>query len=107
MPGINEKIFIKTGVIYSQARNLEGEMHSYISFPVHICYMAPATYRLRPTVSVSLISPTYSAGLQYRINKHLNAGIQGWADFYSDTRMFLFPDELFYYSILGSLYLNL
>jgi len=35
----------------------------------HIGYKAPKTLKLRPSVSVGLISPSYSAGLSYNLNE--------------------------------------
>ncbi len=56
----NEKIFLKAGVLYSQPEDSEtSESLGHLYIPVHIGYLAPHTYKVRPSVSLSLLSPSY------------------------------------------------
>jgi hypothetical protein len=108
MPGMNENFYFKTGFIYSQAEKVNGEKTGYLKIPTHIEYMAPITYRIRPSVSIGLMSPSYSCGLEIRIYNRVHIGIQSWVNFYSDNEICpLLPSGLCNYSILGSFYVNL
>lgn len=105
LPRTNEKLFLKTGFMYSKLLKLNGEKIKHIQVPVHLGYMAPPTYTIRPTFSISILSPSYSAGVVAKIGNHINIGVQGWADFYYNA-MPLFPTQLMQYSLLGSLYIE-
>ena len=105
VPRTNEKVYVKTGLLYSP-REITVDQDQQLSAPLHIGYMAPKTYRLRPSISMGLISPSYSVGLSVRVGKHINLGLQGWADFHFDVVPWV-PYKLKHYSILGSLYTEL
>ncbi len=107
MPRTNEKVYFKTGFLYSQVEDNVGEKYSYIKVPIHIGYLAPNSYRIRPSFSIGLLSPSYSGGVVIKINKRINLGIQSWVNFFSNENMILIPDGLFNYSILGNLYIEL
>lgn len=106
MPRTNEKIYFKTGFLYSQPEQ-NGEKKKHIKVPVHLGYLAPNTYRVRPSVSIGLLSPSYSVGIAVRINKRINLGIQSWVNFFPNENLFLIPDKLYNYSVLGNLYIEL
>ena len=105
VPRTNEKVFVKTGFLYSP-REITVDEDRQLNIPLHIGYLAPSTYRIRPSFSVGLISPSYSAGVALRVGDHINIGIQGWANFYFDAVPWV-PQRLKYHSILGSLYIAL
>lgn len=106
MPRTNEKLYFKTGFLYSQPeQNREKKKH--IKIPTHIEYVAPNKYRIRPSISIGLLSPSYSGGIAVKINKRLNLGIQSWVNFFSNDNMFMVPDRLLNYSILGNFYIEL
>lgn len=105
LPRTNEKIYFKTGFLYSQLMQ-NGEKKSYIKVPTHIGYLAPDTYRIRPSVSIGLLSPSYSAGVALKINERINIGVQSWVNFYCDKVPWI-PSKLFNYSFLGNLYIEL
>lgn len=118
MPRVNEKLYFKTGLLYSNLEQRvsnddtfgykapETRTKKYIIPITHIAYLLPSTYRLRPSVSVAILSPTYSAGLQIKIHKKVNLGIQGWA-FFDYNNVVWVPNSLSAYSILGNLYIDL
>lgn len=106
MPRTNEKIYFKTGFLYSQPEQ-DGEKEEYIKVPVHLGYLAPNTYRVRPSVSIGLLLPSYSGGIAVRINKRINLGIQSWVNFFPNDNFFLIPNKLYNYSVLGNLYIEL
>lgn len=103
LPRANEKLFLKTGLLYSQLDKRNGEKINYINIPLHIGYMAPPTYTVRPTFSFALLAPSYSAGVVAKVSKHVNVGVLGWADFYYKTIPWV-PAQLMQYSILGNVY---
>jgi len=105
MPRTNEKIYFKTGFLYSQPEQ-DGEKKTHIKVPTHIGYLAPNTYRIRPSVSIGLLSPSYSGGVAVKINKRINLGVQSWVNFDFDKAPWI-PSQLFNYSILGNLYIEL
>ncbi len=106
IPSSNEKIFLKTGILYSLYEQYGGK-EDQIFVPIHLGYMAPSTFRIRPSFSVGLLSPSYSAGVVTHINKKINLGIQSWLNFDQTKYFFLFPDRLNNFSILGNLYIEL
>ncbi len=107
MPRTNEKIYFKTGFLYSQVEDTDGEKYGYIKIPTHIGYLAPKTYRIRPSVSIGLLSPSYSGGISVKINKRINLGVQSWVNFFPNDKVPWIPSQLFNYSILGNLYIEL
>ncbi len=106
MPRTNEKIYFKTGFLYSQVEQY-GESKNYIKIPIHIGFLAPNSYRIRPSFSIGLLSPSYSGGLVVKISNRINIGIQSWVNFFPNDNLFLIPDKLLNYSILGNLYIEL
>lgn len=105
MPRLNEKVYFKTGLMYSPVKETVHGLDYYLKIPIHIGYMAPKTYRIRPTVSMGVLSPSYSGGVNVKINDHINLGIQSWANFEFDKVPWL-PQKLDNYSILGNLYIE-
>lgn len=103
LPRANEKLFLKTGILYTKLRENDGGRTSYLKVPLHIGYMAPPTYTIRPTFSFSIYSPSYSAGVVAKVSEHVNIGVQAWGDFYS-TKIPWVPAQLMQYSILGNVY---
>jgi len=106
MPRSNEKMFLMTGILLSNVEKLNGEKYIYVNIPVHIGYMAPKAYKIRPFVSVSLFSPSYSGGFMIKLNKKLSVGVHANARF-SSGKFPLVPKELFNHSFLSSLYIDL
>jgi hypothetical protein len=105
MPRTNEKIYVKTGVLYSQPEQ-NGEKKQHMKFLTHIGYLAPNTYLIRPSLSMGLLSPSYSGGLVVKINQRMNIGIQSWVNFHFD-KVPLIPSQLHHYSILGNIYIEI
>lgn len=105
MPNTNEKLYFKTGLMFSNIETTEGN-DVYIKIPVHLGYLAPNTFKIRPFASIGLLSPSYSFGLMMNINKRINLGIQGWTNFYAD-KLPIIPSRLNNYSILGNIYIEL
>lgn len=106
MPRSNEKIYFKTGFLFSQIEDTFGNKYGYLKIPTHIGYLAPNTYRIRPSFSFGLLSPSYSGGVALKLSKHINIGIQSWVNFYFKKLLWI-PSQLFNYSLLGTLYIEL
>lgn len=102
LPRSNEKMYFKTGLLYSRPVQ-HNAYKTHIKIPLHFGYMAPSTYRVRPSASIGILSPSYSAGVSVKISKHLLIGVQGWANF-NYEKMFWIPTKLNNYSVLGSIY---
>ena len=100
VPRANEKLYFKTG-LYTQAYASEDDDKTYY-FPKlqsHIGYLAPKSYRLRPSFSVGLLSPSYTGGMLVRISKRINIGVQTMFN-YKPSNFRLVPSELDNYSVL-------
>jgi hypothetical protein len=106
LPRTNEKIYFKTGILFSQSPQLVRTRRP-IKIPTHIGYLAPKTYKIRPSFSIGLLSPSYSGGFVVRLNKGLNIGIQGWANFFANDNIFIIPDRLNNHSILCNMYIEM
>ncbi len=106
MPRTNEKIYFKTGFLYAQLEGTDGEKYDYLKIPTHIGYLAPKTFRVRPSFSIGLLSPSYSGGVAVKINERINLGIQSWVNF-NFEKVPLVPTQFLNYSILGNLYIEL
>jgi len=106
MPRTNEKLYIKIGFLYSQIEDTAGKKSPYLAVPAHFGYLAPNTFRIRPSVSIGLFSPSYSAGVLIKINKRINLGIQSWLFFDYESLPWI-PSELFNYSFLGNIYIEM
>ena len=106
MPRTNEKLYFKTGFLYCQVEDRDGEKYKYLQIPAHIGYLAPNTYRIRPSISMGIMSPSYSGGVAIRINKRINIGVQSWVNFNFDKLPWI-PSQLLNYSFLGNLYIEL
>ena len=107
LPRINEKLYFKTGFLYSQVEDTLGNKLIYTKIPTHVGYVAPNTYRIRPSFSIGLLSPSYSGGIAVKLNKRINIGIQSWVNFIPHEMLLLIPNKLYNYSILGNLYIEL
>lgn len=105
LPRTNEKIYFKTGFLYSEPEQ-NGMKKRHLKVPAHIGYFAPSSYRIRPSVSIGLLSPSYSCGVAVKVNKYINIGVQSWINFDYNTVPWI-PSKLFNYSLLGSLYIEL
>ena len=106
MPRTNEKIYFKTGFLYSQAEEADGKKYEYLKIPTHLEYIAPKTYKIRPSISIGVLSPSYSGGLALKINEQINIGVQSWVNFDFEKIPWI-PSELLNYSFLGSIYIEL
>lgn len=108
LPRANEKIYFKTGFLFSPIAYTDGTKKGYfLKVPIHIGYLAPKSYRIRPSVSIGLLSPSYSGGVLVNINKRVNIGIQSWVNFFRHQKVPWIPAKFFNYSLLGSVYIDL
>lgn len=107
IPKSNEKLFFKTGILFSANSKSEGAIGNGIKVPLHLEYMVPGGKNIRPFVSMGLLLPSYSAGLNFPVNPKMNFGIQGWADFYPVEQIFIMPKELYSFSLNGSFSISL
>jgi hypothetical protein len=105
LPRTNEKLYFKTGFLFSQPKQ-NGEKKIHLKVPTHLGYLAPNTYKIRPSISFGLLSPSYSGGVAFKINKRINIGVQGWVNF-DYVKVPWIPSNLSNHSILGSIYMEL
>lgn len=106
LPRTNEKIYFRTGLLYTQVEGTNGKKYGFFKVPAHIGYLAPKTYRIRPSVSIGLLSPSYSGGAIVKINDKISIGVQSWVNFYFNKIPWV-PAELYNYSMLANLYFEL
>ena len=107
MPRANEKLYFKTGIIYSRPEFNNGKRTNYLKIPIHIVYLAPKSMKIRPTASIGLLSPSYSAGFLVGISETVSLGVQSWLNFYANDKFFLLPAEFSNYSVSASVYFDL
>jgi hypothetical protein len=106
VPRTNEKLYLMTGLLYSPLIDSSGRRGHYFKIPVHLEYLAPVSYRIRPTISIGLLSPSYSGGFVLRMSNKVHAGLKAWLNFLPNDNFILIPDKLFNYSILGGIYFD-
>jgi hypothetical protein len=96
LPRSNEKLYFRTGFLYSSVVRKDGTKTLFYKVPLHLCYQFPTKSIIKPFASLGLLTPSYGAGLIFKINKHLNIGLQGWADFVPQEKVPLIPQNLFF-----------
>ncbi|MGR3811309.1 hypothetical protein [Jiulongibacter sp. NS-SX5] len=101
LPRVNDRVYLRTGLLYSQPIQ-NGIQKRHYKVPLHIGYIGPKSHFIRPTASIGLLSPSYSAGLSFKISNHVSLGLQGWANFSYDAFPII-PEKLLNYSLLGAL----
>jgi hypothetical protein len=106
MPRLNERFYFKTGLLYLPVEGKNGERTTVSKIPLHMEYQAPLQYKVRPFMSIGLLSPSYSAGVYIKAGKKVNIGLQSWLQFDYEQIPWV-PSQLKYYSFLGSLYFRL
>lgn len=97
----SEKLFIRVGVMhYRTFESDKGEKHYFYDnimdrqtsyevpdsetyFPIQIGYKFPQDYRIRPAISISLLSPEITPSVDFRIVNKLSLGIQAWLMYYT------------------------
>ena len=109
IPRANEKIFIKSGLMLSNVLDYSNNKAYYIRVPLHIGFVFPNTYKIRPFVSVGIIRPSYSGGLMVNLNERINIGIESTLNYLPDKKFILTPklDLLYNYSFLAKIYFKL
>lgn len=107
MPRINEKLYFKTGIIYSRPETNKGLKINDLKIPLHIGYLAPKSMKIRPTASIGILSPSYSAGFLVKIGKSVNLGVESWLNFYASDKFFLLPETFYNYSVVACVYFDL
>lgn len=107
LPRVNEKLFLRTGLLLSEIRLESNKNASILRIPVQLGYIAPETRIIRPNFAIGLVAPNYTAGVMIKISKRMSAGVETWANFTSYGALFLVPYKIESYYVLGALYLNL
>lgn len=98
---ISDKFFFRIGL-----QHFETGRSTQTILRGQIGYIAPKSYRIRPTVSIGALSPTYSAGVMIRVNEKLNLGVQSWLDCYRGKMPWV-PTGVSGHTVLGTVYLDL
>ena len=106
MPRSNENFYFRTGVIFLSAKSADRLNVGLFKIPLHISYQYPNKSIFKPFISIGLLSPSYSAGVMFKINKKINIGIQGWTDFSRQDKVYLLPKTLLYSMTMANLYLK-
>lgn len=94
LPRSNEKLYFRTGLLYASINLKDGKKASFLKIPLHLCYQLPTKNFIKPFASIGLLTPSYGAGIMFKINKHLNVGFQGWADFSPTDEVPLIPQKI-------------
>jgi len=92
----SDRFFIKTGLLVGGGS----------SMPVQVEYMFPISYRVRPYASISLLSPSYSAGVMVRVFNIHHIGVQTMLDYSVEAPLFIIPKKLICYSVMCSYFID-
>jgi hypothetical protein len=113
LPRLNEKLYLRTGIIYStfEAYN---ELKKYYKIPIQAEYIYPKGI-IRPKLAygINLYKPfnytvTIMPGINFQLDKSINFEINGNVDFVPNYKFPLFPDKKIYaYGIIAGLYIKL
>jgi hypothetical protein len=93
LPRSNEKLYFRTGLLYASVNRKDGTKVAFYKIPLHLCYQLPTKNIIKPFASIGLLTPSYAAGLMFKINKQLNIGLQGWLDFSPQEKIPLIPQK--------------
>lgn len=96
LPRSNEKLYFRTGILYSSIDLKDGTKRAFYKIPLHICYQHPLKGIIKPFVSIGVLTPSYAAGLMLKTSKHLNIGLQGWVDYEPQEKVPLIPQTLLF-----------
>lgn len=107
LPRVNEKIYLKAGYLFSRVDLPSNKKSLFVITTLQIGYMMPKAYRIRPSLFVGLLSPSYSGAVHVRISKKANLGIQGMANFKSIGVPWVPSSTLANYSLLLGVYFEL
>ncbi len=106
LPRSNEKLYFRTGIIYSSLTFTDGQKRGFYKIPLHLCYQVPTKIFIKPFASIGLLSPSYSAGVMLKITKKWHIGLQGWADYAPKNNIPVIPSELLYTMMMGNVYVK-
>ena len=112
MPRANEKLYFRTGLLYSRYRepdqyvNPKQERESMYKIPLMVEYIYPKSI-IRPKIAYGMMlpgAPAVMGGVNIRITSLINLSLEYNADF--EPAWFLIPGALFSHSVLGGLHLR-
>ena len=111
LPRFNEKIYLRTGLLYSNIESDNGTQ-SIFKIPLQIEYVYPESV-IRPKLSIgfNLFNPFYQSvglmgGLNIRLHKVAYLSINCDIDFTPSEKFAFIPDSRFSYSLLTGLYMT-
>ncbi|TLX75190.1 hypothetical protein E9993_09825 [Labilibacter sediminis] len=103
MPSSSEKLYFKTGVLFSSFEYTDGEVINFRKIPLHVEYVYPKGF-LRPTFSYglnlySLVGHTVSAniGANLKVSNKLFLRVNSDFEFFTNT--LIIPNEYFGYAV--------
>lgn len=110
MPRANEKMYLRTGLIYSQFSS-SGEKSNYYKIPVHIEYIySKGVFRPRISYGLNFYIPSYrTVSFEIGTNVKLSEKVflSATSDIEFDPNMLIVPKSLLSYSLQLGLFLNL
>ncbi len=105
MPRVSEKMYLRTGIYYSDAKLVNNGKGAIYKIPIQFEYMYPKG-NVRPVMAlgINLYSPFYqtvalTSGLNFKLTKSVNLGIFYDIDFNPDEKLSLIPRSIFSQSI--------
>jgi hypothetical protein len=112
LPRINEKLYLRTGILYSTFES-NNAYKKYYKIPIQVEYIYPKGI-IRPKLAygINLYKPfNYTVaimpGLNFKITKSVYIEINYYADFLPNYKFPLFPDKIYSNGILSGLYIVL
>ena len=112
MPRVSEKMYFRTGVLYSKidANNVKKSIYK---IPIQIEYIYPKGI-IRPIMAfgINMYSPTYQSvalmgGLNIKLNKSIYFGVYYDIDFYPNEKFAILPKNILAQSILAGFIVKL
>jgi hypothetical protein len=112
LPRVNEKLFLRTGVLFSTF-NSNNDSKKFYKIPIQIEYIYPkGTVRPKLAYGINLYKPfnytiAITPGINIRLEKSVFIEISYNADFMPSYKMPLFPEKIYSYGILAGIYISL
>jgi hypothetical protein len=112
LPRVNEKLFLRTGILYSTFKS-DDTSKKYYKIPIQIEYIYPkGNFKPKLSYGINLYKPfnytvSIMPGLNIKITNSVYLDINYFADFLPNYKLPLIPDKIFSSGILSGLYIVL
>jgi hypothetical protein len=113
LPTVNEKLFLRTGIVFSTYETENNVSRKYYKFPIQIEYIYPRSF-VNPKLAygISIYKPfnftvSLMPGINIAITRSLCLEINCDIDFLPNNTIPLIPSKIYTYGFLAGLYIKL